>query len=198
LSDYYSFKASLTNLFRKSCLQNEIRLRKSESLEKILAGLMPEEVGVITTNWDTSFWNNEKFPNVIQLHGVCDQPESVVLPSEFVSDETLAEVLDNMGFTIADEKIRTQVQKMFRGNYARPLQAALQTAGFWLSSAHKIVLWGLALHPYDAEVCLVLSRLKNQLAETKEVIVINPDKNVGALAEHLLSGFSNNISTVNF
>ncbi len=188
MGSYYEFRSKLANAYREACEKDQIKLRNSEVLEAVLSGQDPRDVGVITTNWDRCFWADQRFPNVIQLHGICDQLDSIVLPSEFATDENLAEVLDSLGFKIEDNKIRQQVYRLFRGDFWRPLNAALQTAEFWLSTADRIVVWGLALHPYDSEVCTALNRLTTFCSGTrqKEIIVINPSPEAVALAKILL------------
>lgn len=176
LADYYAFKASLSDHYVHAYENGELRLRSSNALDTTIASVSPNDIGVITTNWDACLWQSERFENVVQLHGLAGEPESIVLPGEFTSDEELAEILDNHGFVIEDDNVRTQVQRMFRGDYLRPLTAALHTASSWLDRAHTIVVWGLALHPYDAEVCKLLWHFRNASDHPIHVVAINPSE----------------------
>jgi hypothetical protein len=176
LADYYAFKASLSDHYVRAYQNGELGLRSSDALDAALASVAHADIGVITTNWDPCFWKSERFPNVVQLHGLAGEAESIVLPGEFTSDEALAEILDNHGFVIEDDNVRTQVHRMFRGDFRRPLTAALDTAEFWLARAQTIVVWGLALHPYDAEVCRLLWRFRTSGKHPIHVIAINPSE----------------------
>lgn len=185
LDDYYSFKKNLCTEFRN--FSKASTLRSSPKISELLSQFDSKEVGIITTNWDSTFWRDSTFPNVVQLHGVCDMEESIILPSEFAGDEELAEVLDNLGYEIADENIANQVMRMFRGDFRRPVSAALHASSSWLRHAEIIVIWGLALHPYDAEVCDLIQGISPDENFVKKILVINPDKNAFDIAKTLLN-----------
>lgn len=187
LADYYALKASLSRHYSEGYGSGELRLRTSKTVDSAIDSVPSNEIGLITTNWDVCLWESAKFENVIQLHGLAGQPESIVLPGEFSSDEELAEVLDNHGFKIEDDKIRTQVQRMFRGDFRRPLAAALQTAGFWLDRADTIIVWGLAFHPYDSEVCKLAWDVSQSSNASKRIIVVNPSETAREVCRFLFS-----------
>lgn len=187
LADYYSFKAALSRHYSDGFIGGELQVRSSATVESIIASVPSSEIGLITTNWDSCFWETSKFENIIQLHGIAGQPESIVLPGEFSSDEELAEILDNHGLKIEDDEIRIQVQRMFRSDYRRPLAAALQTAGFWLDRAHTIIAWGLAFHSYDSEVCKLAWDVSQESTESKHIIVINPSERDREVCRFLFS-----------
>ncbi len=189
MSDYYDFKNSLCQKFNDSFDNKKISLRDSDIISQIIGGTNKEELGVVTTNWDKTFWASSNFLNVVQLHGLSDQRESIVLPSEFATDEDLMEILDNYGNALGNEVVRLQVLRMFRDQYRRPLQVALHTAEFWMNSAQTIVIWGLALHPYDSEVRSLLNAVGKYASKDikKRIIVVNPDKNVATLGRALLN-----------
>jgi hypothetical protein len=176
LAEYYAFKASLSDHYVRAHGNGELGLRSSDALDAAITSVSPSDIGVITTNLDACFWQSDRFRNVVQLHGLAGEPESIVLPGEFTSDEELAEILDNQGLVIEDDNVRTQVQRMFRGNFRRPLTAALHTADSWLAHAQTIIVWGLALHPYDAEVCKLLWHFRTSSNHLKHVIAINPSE----------------------
>lgn len=187
LAEYYAFKASLSDHYVRAYDSGELALRSSDALDAAIASVSPSNIGVITTNWDACFWHSERFKNVVQLHGLAGEPESIVLPGEFTSDEELAEILDNHGFVIEDDNVRTQVQRMFRGDFRRPLTAALHTADSWLSRAQTIVVWGLALHPYDAEVCRLLWHFRTSNNHPIRVVAINPSETDRSMCRFLFS-----------
>lgn len=187
LSDYYSFKSALVTYYARASESSAVRLRTSDVVERFVSEASRDSVGVITTNWDTCIWNSAKFANVIQLHGVTESPDSIVLPGEYASDEEVAEVLESLGFSIHDKNVREQVQRMFRGDYRRPLSASLQTADMWLSDAQTIVIWGLGFHAYDSEVCQLAWNIGKRSTERKHIVVVNPSETDRDICKFLFS-----------
>ena len=187
LADYYDFKSSLSNQYFEASQKMELSLRQSKSVDSYIDYVAPQNIGVITTNWDTCLWESKNFENVIQLHGIAGQPESIVLPGEFASDEDIAEILESQGLVIEDELIRSQVQRMFRGDFRRPLSAALVTAGSWLRNAQTIIVWGHAFHPYDSEVCSLAWEVSRTAKKSKNLIVINPSEQDREVCRFLFS-----------
>lgn len=187
LAEYYSFKAALSRHYSEGYSNGELKLRSSASVESAIALVSPAKIGIVTTNWDTCLWDASDFENVIQLHGLAGQPESIVLPGEFASDEELAEILNNHGFSIGDDNVRSQVQRMFRGDFRRPLTAALHTAGSWLHGAETIIIWGFGFHPYDSEVCKLAWDVSQNAKETKKIIIINPSDQDREVCKFLFS-----------
>lgn len=187
LADYYSFKSSLANHYMSAFEGGSLKLRESIALEEVVTTVSPSDVGVITINWDPCFWEAARFENVIQLHGLAHNPVSIVLPGEYASDEEVAEVLHNLGFSIQDDSIREQVQRMFRGDFRRPLTASLQTAGMWLDGASTIAVWGLGFHAYDSEVCQLAWYVGRESRERKQIVVINPSETDREICKFLFS-----------
>ena len=171
---HYSFKALLSKRYSEGYGNGELKLRCSAVLASAIGSVPPRDVGVVTTNWDPCFWEASQFENIIQLHGLAGEPESIVLPGEFASDGEVAEILDNHRFAIEDQAVRPQVQRMFHGDFRRPLTAALQAAGFWLRGAHTIIAWGLGFHPYDSEVCQLAWDVSQESGDAKQLMIINP------------------------
>lgn len=186
-ADYYSFKANISKRYSEAFKAGEIRLRASPAFEDHFASISPSETGLVTVNWDHCFWEDSRFENVIQLHGLASDPESIVLPGEFADDDALVEILESLGFSIEDETIRKQALRMFRGDFRRPLTAALQTAGAWLGKAETICVWGLALHAYDSEVCQAAWRTGRNAERGKKITIINPSEGDRAMCKFLFS-----------
>ena len=186
-ADYYSFKAALSKNYAEAFKAGEIKLKIARPLENLVETASSHDIGVVTVNWDQCFWEEARFENVIQLHGLASVPESIVLPGEYADDDALAEILESLGFSIQDEGIRNQVLKMFRGDFRRPLTAALQTAGFWLSEAETVCVWGVASHPYDAEVCQLAWDTGRNARKTKTITIINPSETDRAMCKFLFS-----------
>lgn len=186
-ADYYSFKVNLSKHYLDSFKSGTVKRRAATVIHDLLASATPSDIGLITTNWDHCFWDAQHFENVIQLHGLSSHPDSIVLPGEFSDDEALTEILDSLGFSIKDEATRNQVFKIFRGNFRRPLAAALQTAGFWLAGAETIHVWGLAFHAYDSEVCQLAWATGRESRGKKIITIINPSDADRAMCKFLFS-----------
>ena len=184
-ADYYSFKASLAGTYADAYATGELKLRANRHLDDLLEKTSPADIGVITVNWDRCIWEQARFHNVIQLHGISSHPESIVLPGEYADDDALTEILENHGFSIQDESVRNQVLRMFRGDFRRPLTAALQTAGFWLNDAETICIFGLAFHAYDAEICQLAWNTGKSAKNAKTITVINPSETDRAMCKFL-------------
>ena len=61
---------------------NELAFRKTvlESMEE--EGLFDSDSFVVTTNWDQTLWNEEKLRNLAYLHGRCNDPLTMILPTQ--------------------------------------------------------------------------------------------------------------------
>lgn len=186
-ADYYSFKVNLSKHYLYSSKSGALRPRAATSVQDLVASAATSDIGLITTNWDHCFWEAQHFENVIQLHGLASDPNSIVLLGEFADDEALVEILESLGFSIKDEAIRNQVLKMFRGDFRRPLTASLHTAGFWLAKAETIHVWGLAFHPYDSEVCQLAWATGKESRGKKTITIINPSDADRAMCKFLFS-----------
>jgi hypothetical protein len=121
---------------------------------KSVIGGQRAEVG--TTNWDTVLERALRaggFPDrVVHLHGTCDRKsgEHLYLPTE-----------------VADEPYRTKFEL---ANFAVPRATLVAT----LQQAQRLVLYGLALSPLDAELGQVLASGMNE-STIEEVLIVNPD-----------------------
>lgn len=192
LEEYYKFKSDIAENFRQSFEFGKISLRASMPVSEQLATFSRNDVGVITSNWDQCIWESSNFDNVIQLHGIAKYPESIVLPGEYASDEDLAEILENHGLTIEDDEYRRQVLRMFRGDFMRPVNAALQTSSIWLANAKTVVVWGLGFHAYDSEICQLAWDAFNpsnvfcaNRSMHRNVIIVNPSEQHREMCKHL-------------
>lgn len=203
LEEYYKFKMAIAENFRQSFELGNICLRTSMPVSEQLTNYSRNDVGVITPNWDQCIWESSNFDNVIQLHGIAQYPESIVLPGEYASDEDWAEILENHGLQIEDDEYRRQVLRMFRGDFMRPVSAALQTSRMWLSNAKTVVVWGLGFHAYDSEICELAWDAFNpsnvycaNRSIHRNVIIVNPSDQHREMCKHLFGG--ENISYAEF
>lgn len=117
-------------------------------LPKELEGILfDESSAIITTNWDETIWKM-KVPNLIHLHGRSEYPDSLIFPTEFSDDDSLALQLVING----RNDFEWLWKEFYRGPMAHQLFNAHATASRWLSRTKNIYIWGLAFHEYDAEL----------------------------------------------
>lgn len=137
-------------------------------------------VGTITVNWDGVIWTDPRFKNVVQLHGLSANPDSLVLPSELGIDDHIFELAINESLKGGRDDRKLALAKLsghFRGRDAVRLKEAHDIAVDWMAHAEEIFVWGMALHPYDAELLTVLQASQGPEREIglKMVTIINPN-----------------------
>ncbi len=96
-------------------------------------GLDPKALntcGFLTLNWDGAV---RQLSNTIELHGICELPETMVLP--------------NQDLTRLLPKNRT----------IRPGFEAFASAHHWLTDCTNIIIWGCQLNDYDAIISVIMS-----------------------------------------
>lgn len=138
-----------------------------------------DDVGVITINWDELLWKREKI-NLIQLHGRASASESLILPMEQISDDFIFEVLSLFNASNID---LSTLGSVFRKEYQKMLTEAEKLAFSWTYAAKELVLYGIALNAYDAEMLQVLRQWNNtralgyeqtRLGGRPNLMVVNP------------------------
>lgn len=110
---------------------------------------------IITTNWDTLLHRKFKDHPILSLHGWVEDPRSLYLPTEVTFDSYR---------TLDPES-------------AKHLRLGHNQAIDLLSHARRVVLWGISLNMYDAEICVALAescRPETKENRDKEFVVVNP------------------------
>jgi hypothetical protein len=120
------------------------------------------DFAVVTTNWDRTLFTDRKFgKNIIQLHGICSRPETLILPTDFTIDSHI-----NKRVTGSDD--------------FSELYQMLNITHRWLKNAKTVITWGINFNPYDAELLAVAfvdyNRPKKEQENFKYLININPSK----------------------
>lgn len=105
--------------------------------------------GVITLNWDQTIWNDyNNFPNLIQLHGRSDFPESLVLPTDLTVDNYVIKKLSR------DNGIDNQLISLSELDYE--VKNSHFAAIHWLNNTREIIFIGIGFNPYDSELNSIL------------------------------------------
>ena len=164
--------------YQRAQMTRAISLRDCAPINAFLEN--SEHVGVITTNWDSLIWSEGRFKNVIQLHGISSNPDSLIFPSELGTDDDIFELVANLALEGKNETLKSALSKIaghFRGKDAYFLKECHKLAVSWLHGAKEIVIWGLALHPYDAELLTVIQSVQAPGRDhpIERVTIINPD-----------------------
>lgn len=136
-----------------------VREQFNDIVQSTIAGYGDRFI-LVNTNWDlvvdTAFpvaiakgWNLKDF-NAVHIHGSRKNSDLMYLPSE-----------------VTWEPYRTAAEQQTLGGTHAAVWRALEGAG-------RVVVYGLSLHPLDAELCQTLAAGLDSGVE-KEVLVITPD-----------------------
>ncbi len=97
--------------------------------------LNSEDTLVVCTNWDTAFFNARNIKNIIQIHGMCTVPESMVLPTESALDALIGR--------------NTTIQIFMKNMHGEIINI--------LEKCECVYVWGLSMSTYDAELMNLLT-----------------------------------------
>lgn len=190
-------KEVMANLFKN---EKTLSLR---TLDYTRYGLDLEKTVVVTSNWDDCVWSEKSFKNVIYLHGHCCVQNSLILPTQFITDEFPLKYWLDLRLTSADPnqptalKNATEVAKIMR---AKPNQFSKgRDVQLEINHAHdlfrelisgeklkKIFVWGYGFNLYDAEVNFLLT-LASLTNPPRTVEILNPDPSVLLKASQVLA-----------
>jgi hypothetical protein len=138
----------------------------------------------VTTNWDNCLWQDESIGNLVQLHGSCRIEDSMILPTEYLTDELFFDPLQIVEESqlpswvqgLSPEK-RKDLYSVFRWGTCSTLAHMHDLVSDQLKSARRVVIWGAAMHTYDAELLAQVGTHINE-DEIREIVVINTDQSV--------------------
>lgn len=182
-SDYDNLEAFLQFRARlaKSYFNEEQNIDFSLTNEELLLEHTSDaNTGIITLNWDKCLWSweNEKLGNLIQLHGMCDYEDSLILPSELILDDDIFELIKNHENKKRKADLEREFEKYFRPRARNHLVEAHREARKWFDEAEELVVYGVAFNPYDAELIYTADawRKRKRKGSDKRVTFINPNK----------------------
>ncbi|MBF0313344.1 MAG: hypothetical protein HQK52_08005 [Oligoflexia bacterium] len=157
--------------------QNKISLRGS-----LNNGYFNKNDLFITTNWDSLIWDDEEVSNIIQLHGITNFPESMIMPTELITDDLMydflkicdKDLLDSItkgAYSMSESDYR--FMECYRFNFLTELTQAHDLCIEWISRANEIVIWGSSLSTYDAELLAQISTHTN-VDKIDKITIVNP------------------------
>lgn len=180
--------------FRKILADSYLKNKKSLCIKASIKPLL-EQLGIyngssacITTNWDDVLWSQTQIKNIAHLHGHCNFPISLILPTETISQRAFRGVLINEVEQRLDELTQKEGNKYIvntiKSYYSIsndsivPQMFGIENLfGKWLSLAKKIVIAGVRFNDYDHELMSTIAQYAHNRKYQITLInrVINPD-----------------------
>ena len=118
-------------------------------------------------------WNDSGIDSIIQLHGRCSIPDSLVLPTELIIDTNIFKLKEE-NLLKNDAALRTDyLSRYFRGtkNIRQSLKDVHGIAYDWLEKAKTLIILGIAFNVYDAELISLFQ--PPPFNELKEIVIAN-------------------------
>ncbi|TGM98035.1 hypothetical protein [Leptospira yasudae] len=160
--------------FKKNIEKGSIHFRPEIKIIYDLLGNREELLDTMffTLNWDSIAWNDPNLGNVGYLHGNIENPESMFMPSQYLSenDEFITFSEKNDGLFLESEK-----QILLRGNNDKAINNLTQLFINCLDICEELYIWGFGLQIYDANIFTYLS-LAPYNSLKKIVIIITSDE----------------------
>ena len=170
IKTFLNMRKNIADEYKKSA--GSLTLRADSEIESLIGS----DAHFVTTNWDQTLWNNSVYnKNIVQLHGQCDYPDSLVFPTELLVEDAAYDfsIFSKMEIAALSPSFRDDVVSTFRCSYLEPLLAAHSTAAEWLKKARRIIIWGYSLGDYDADVNALIATHARSDYENIELVVIN-------------------------
>lgn len=176
------FRNTLGQLFERAANYGKIQLRDARPVFRYLK---PDEpFGTLSINWDELLFRHSPFnKNHIALHGRASAPATLILPMETTLDDRLVELVLAGHPNIETSPDFQLIKNSFRSRSMRELHDHIHMEALgWLINAKKIILWGVAMNGYDAELISLIPKDDRE----REVVIINPDSRSRDVAGTLL------------
>ncbi len=174
LNELIDFRVRLGESYNDHAVE-ELSIREVPSaLKTILEN--DKDSAFVTTNWDNTLWRAQWARNCIYLHGRCEFPLSIILPSEYSDYGDIPSDIASH-YRQNKKKYSKAVIEILNRMYAVHGAAISQLhrgAIDWFQSADTLVFWGIALNAYDVEIFSLLSNADHR-GKKKSVVCINTD-----------------------
>ena len=176
-------KEDLCKIYRDHFERGKITSRSTPDILNDI--IQSKETLVICYNWDPVFWrlknhlNKLLIKNILYVHGSCYNPESIVLPCEFLMDYSDK----NKKNYLSMPDVHPENLNILLGLHGLVLESLTH------ENLENLFIWGLSLNDYDAEIIFLLSesissRSKKNVSNPK-MCIINPDLNAAYRAAYL-------------
>ncbi len=156
--------------FKKNIEMGTIYFRSEIQIIYDLLGNREEFLNTMyfTLNWDSIAWNDPNLGNVGYLHGNIENPESMLMPSQYLSEND-----EFMTFSEINADLFSESEKLIllRGNKDRAINNLTQLFINCLDSCEELYIWGFGLQIYDADIFTYLSLA--QYNSLKRIVIIN-------------------------
>ena len=180
------FRNTIGQRFSKAREDRKIKLRDTSYIFRYLNLKDDEPFGVISLNWDELLFENKKLSeHLVALHGRASIPQSLILPMEATTDDVILDLFLKSHPMVPESPDMQLIQKAFREKKVRDEHDYIHhVASRWLQNAKQIVMWGVALNPYDAEFISLIPKDDRE----RSLVVINPDARARDVTGTLLTG----------
>ena len=169
----YTKQESADNILREISIYKDTIDLVSKSFTLINFLIRPElnivqqycdsDTGIIVLNWDETFWNMINiFPNLLQMHGRCSYPDTIILPTEIASEKTNLQEIHRM----VDDPVSLAALKDVH-SYAYK----------WLTEANEVLSWGINYNIYESELNVLIESASHPYNDKiTKIININPNR----------------------
>lgn len=194
----FTFRNILAESYQKHRNSLHVRGPMWSLLEE--QGINDSSSACITTNWDDILWRQLQIKNIAHLHGHCDHPISLILPTETISRRALRgnligeiqERLDELAKKERNESIVNTIKYYYSVSTDSivPQMFGIENLfGKWLNSAKKIVIAGLRFNDYDHELMSTIAKYANR-KKYQKIVLINRIKNQKSKVDKIAGLFS--------
>lgn len=176
----YTFRDILAESYRKH--QDFLQIRDPIWCLLKEHGIKNNSSACVTTNWDSTLWRHPEIKNIAHLHGHCNHPISIILPTETISQRALRGVLINEVGQKLDELAKKEKNESIVNTIKHyysvsndsivPQMFGIENLfGKWLNSAKKIIIAGVRFNDYDHELMSTIAQYAHR--QKYEIILIN-------------------------
>ncbi|WP_167882537.1 hypothetical protein [Leptospira meyeri] len=124
----------------------------------------------LTLNWDNLAWDDQFLGNVGYLHGSILHPETMFMPSQYLSENfefNAFSSIDKTFFTLKEKEL------LIKSDKDKYLESITQVFNHCFASCEELYLWGIGLNIYDTDLMSTLSVVIPE--KLKKIVIINTE-----------------------
>jgi hypothetical protein len=152
--------------------------------DKLLKTIGEKDTLVVTTNWDKLLWmllEEGKIHNLIQLHGVCFESPTLLLPTELLKDSGTFWLLYGDKLNHDPDVDNSRLLGIKKRSENIGFAASILESCFSADSLQEVVIAGINLNTYDSELIWHLTAFRETVKKgsrqiLKQLTIVNPDK----------------------